>query len=237
MEITGQQIIAAPVDVVWNALNNSEILKNCLPGCEKVDQISPEEFHMVVKAAVGPLKASFKGVLRMTEADPPNACVMNFEGQGGPVGFAKGSSSVTLTAVAEGTQLTYTAKAQIGGKLAQVGSRLIDSVAKKMADDFFKAFRQQLAPESEPAPIPGAPTSNALALAQGQGVAASSSTLLPSAGVSLPVDSKQDSEPDSKVDAVLADRTGDTPTVPTWWLAPAAVLGALIAILGARYIQ
>lgn len=237
MEITGQQIIAAPVDVVWSALNNPEVLKNCLPGCEKVDQISPEEFHMVVKAAVGPLRASFKGVLRMTEANPPNSCVMNFEGQGGPVGFAKGSSSVALAAVAEGTQLSYTAKAQIGGKLAQVGSRLIDSVAKKMADDFFKAFRQQLASEAESAPTPGAASSHALALSQGQEVAASGSTLLPSAGASLPVDSKEASEPNSKVNAVLADRTGVPPTVPTWWLAPAAVLGALIAILGARYIH
>jgi carbon monoxide dehydrogenase subunit G len=237
MEITGQQIIAAPLQDVWNALNNPEVLKHCLPGCEKVEQVSPEEFHMLIKAAVGPLRASFKGVLRLTEANPPNACVMNFEGQGGAVGFAKGLSSVELTAVAEGTQLSYTAKVQIGGKLAQVGSRLIDSVAKKMADDFFKVFKEQLAP----AQATEASTSKALTVthgvAHGTELDANASKLLPAPNANLPAPSSDTPAHGNEVDDLLGKSKLSMPTVPTWWLAPAALMGALIAILGSRFIH
>jgi len=237
MEITGQQIIAVPVQDVWNALNNPEVLKHCLPGCEKVEQISPEEFHMVVKAAVGPLRASFKGVLRMTEVNPPNSCVMNFEGQGGAVGFAKGLSNVELTTVPEGTQLSYTAKFQIGGKLAQVGSRLIDSVAKKMADDFFKAFREQMAP------IEAADASTSKALTVTHGVAhgteldANAPKLLPAPNAHLPTPTTDTPPHGNEVDGLQGKSKYSMPTVPTWWLAPAALVGALIAILGSRFIH
>ena len=131
MEILGQQIIAAPRQRVWDALNDQDTLKACLPGCELVERVSPEEFRVIIKTAIGPLKARFQGSLKITEAQAPASCVMQFEGQGGAVGFGKGNSSVVLKEVAEGTELSYEAKAQIGGKLAQVGSRLIDSVAKK----------------------------------------------------------------------------------------------------------
>ncbi len=237
MEITGQQIIAVPVQDVWNALNNPEVLKHCLPGCEKVEQVSPEEFHMLVKAAVGPLRASFKGVLRMTEVNPPNSCVMNFEGQGGAVGFAKGLSNVELTAVPEGTQLSYTAKFQIGGKLAQVGSRLIDSVAKKMADDFFKAFRAQMAP------IEAADASTSKALTVTHGVAhrteldANAPKMLPATNAHLPTPTTDNPAHGNEVDGLLEKSKYSMPTVPTWWLAPAALVGALIAILGSRFIH
>lgn len=237
MEITGQQIIAVPVQDVWNALNNPEVLKHCLPGCEKVEQVSPEEFHMLVKAAVGPLRASFKGVLRMTEVNPPNSCVMNFEGQGGAVGFAKGLSNVELTAVPEGTQLSYTAKFQIGGKLAQVGSRLIDSVAKKMADDFFKAFRAQMAP------IEAADASTSKALTVTNGVAhrteldANAPKMLPATNAHLPTPTTDNPAHGNEVDGLLEKSKYSMPTVPTWWLAPAALVGALIAILGSRFIH
>ena len=237
MEITGQQIIAVPVQDVWNALNNPEVLKHCLPGCEKVEQISPEEFHMLVKAAVGPLRASFKGVLRMTEVKPPNSCVMNFEGQGGAVGFAKGLSNVELSEVPEGTQLSYTAKFQIGGKLAQVGSRLIDSVAKKMADDFFKAFREQMATVE----VADASTSKALTVAlgvaHGKELDANAPNFLPAPNVNLPAPTSDTPPHDNEVDDLLGKSKFSMPTVPTWWLAPAALLGALLAILGSRFIH
>src|SRR5690606_25009722 len=107
-------------------------------------QVSTEEYKVIMVAAIGPLRARFNGKLCMTNAQPPAACTMEFEGQGGPVGFGKGTSEVSLTETQEGTQISYTAHAQVGGKLAQVGSRLIDNVARKMADDFFKALTKQL---------------------------------------------------------------------------------------------
>lgn len=160
MELTGSQIIAAPRQSVWEALNNPDILQRCLPGCEKVERLSAEEFQVLLVAAIGPLRARFKGLLKLSEARAPESCVMLFEGQGGPVGFGKGSSEVVLNETDDGTELNYKAKAQVGGKLAQVGSRLIDNVAKKMSDDFFEAFRKQLstgdAPESASKPATSA---------------------------------------------------------------------------------
>ena len=153
MEILGSQVIPASQQVVWNALNSPEVLKKCLPGCESVELVSPDLFKVVITAAIGPLKAKFNGTLNVTEANPPQSCVLIFEGQGGAVGFGKGSSSVTLSAVDGGTELKYSAQAHVGGKLAQIGSRLIDSVAKKMSDDFFKAFNKEISEQSNPAPV------------------------------------------------------------------------------------
>ena len=140
MEILGQQLISAPRQIVWDALNDPLILKECLPGCESVEQLSPEEFRVVIKTAIGPLKARFQGSLKISEAKVPESCVMHFEGQGGAIGFGKGTASVTLKEAADGTDLSYEAKAQIGGKLAQVGSRLIDSVAKKYGRRLFQGI-------------------------------------------------------------------------------------------------
>ena len=153
MEILGSQVIPASQQVVWNALNSPEVLKKCLPGCESVELVSPDLFKVVITAAIGPLKAKFNGTLNVTEANPPQSCVLIFEGQGGAVGFGKGSSSVTLSAVDGGTELKYSAQAHVGGKLAQIGSRLIDSVAKKMSDDFFKAFNKEISEQSNPTPV------------------------------------------------------------------------------------
>jgi carbon monoxide dehydrogenase subunit G len=150
MEITGTQIIAATRQKVWDALNDPVILKKSLPGCESVERTSADEFKVIMAAAIGPLRARFNGVLRMSDVQAPESCTMVFEGQGGAVGFGKGNSSVRLTESQGQTELTYTANAQVGGKLAQVGSRLIDSVARKMADDFFKAFKAQLVGEATP---------------------------------------------------------------------------------------
>jgi len=169
--------------------------------------------------------------LKMTEVNAPESCVMLFEGQGGAVGFGKGSSSVRLRTVDEGTELSYEAKAQVGGKLAQVGSRLIDSVAKKMTDDFFKAFQDQLNP-------PQAAPSTAV-LAQGTGMIAPSGVAALSAqetvATNLPVANHGPSH--APQDHNTSSSSGTTPMVPAWWLAPAAVLGAFLAIAGAKFIH
>jgi uncharacterized protein len=221
MDIIGQQVIPAAREVVWQALNDPLILKACLPGCESVERVSPEEFQVVIKTSIGPLRARFEGSLKITEALPPESCVMHFEGQGGAVGFGKGTSIVNLRETAEGTELSYEAKAQIGGKLAQVGSRLIDSVAKKMADDFFKALRQQLLP---PEPETAARAVTALTL---QPVLSA-----PVAAVS----DRADASPESGAVGRGAQPPA-SPVVPAWWLAPAAVLGAALAISGANLIR
>ena len=217
MDIIGQQVIAAARDAVWKALNDPLVLKACLPGCESVEQTSPEEFRVAIKAVIGPLRARFQGVLKIAEAQPPESCVMHFEGQGGAVGVGKGSAQVTLRETPDGTELSYEAKAQVGGKLAQVGSRLIDSVVKKMADDFFKAFRLQLAPPAQ------AVAANTVAV-----VAAGA---LPSAKAS-----GQSPAPAKDNAATIAAPAGVV-MVPGWWLAPAALLGALLVIAGARLIH
>jgi carbon monoxide dehydrogenase subunit G len=146
--MTGEQLIAAPQQQVWDALNDPAVLKACIPGCESVDKTSDTEFAILMLAAVGPVKARFKGKLTIGELDPPKHYVLSFDGSGGAAGFGKGSASVTLAPEHDGTRLSYVAKAQVGGKLAQVGSRLIDGIATKMAEDFFARFNARFAPAS-----------------------------------------------------------------------------------------
>jgi uncharacterized protein len=163
VEMTGEQLIAAPQQQVWDALNDPAVLKACIPGCESVDKTSDTEFAILMVATVGPVKARFKGKLTIGELDPPKHYVLSFDGSGGPAGFGKGSASVTLAREHDGTRLSYVAKAQVGGKLAQVGSRLIDGIATKMAEDFFARFNARFAPASVETPAasssttPGAP--------------------------------------------------------------------------------
>ena len=222
MDIIGQQVIPASRDAVWKALNDPIVLKACLPGCESVEQTSPEEFRVAIKAVIGPLRARFQGVLKISDAQPPESCVMHFEGQGGAIGFGKGSAQVRLRETPEGTELSYDAKALVGGKLAQVGSRLIDSVVKKMSDDFFKAFQLQLAPPASPAPAQ-AVAANAVAVVE--------AGALPNANAKA-----SGQGPAKDVVPHVAAPTG-TVMVPGWWLVPAALLGALLAIAGARFMH
>ena len=157
MEMTGEQLIPLPQQKVWEALNDPEILKACIPGCETIERVSDTEYKVAMTASVGPVKAKFSGKLLLSDLNPPNSYAMAFEGSGGAAGFGKGSATVQLSTEGANTKLAYSAKATIGGKLAQVGSRLIDGVAKKMADDFFKAFNAKIAPAGAAAPAPAAP--------------------------------------------------------------------------------
>jgi carbon monoxide dehydrogenase subunit G len=152
MEMTGEQLIPVPQAEVWRALNDPEVLKACIAGCESIERVSDTEYRVAMVAAVGPVKARFNGKLLLSELNPPNSYSLSFEGSGGAAGFGKGGARVSLETEGAGTRLSYTATASVGGKLAQVGSRLIDGVARKMADDFFTAFNEKLAgPAAKPA--------------------------------------------------------------------------------------
>jgi carbon monoxide dehydrogenase subunit G len=150
MDMTGEQLIPLPQQRVWEALNDPEVLKVCIPGCETMEKVSEAEYRVVMSASVGPVKAKFSGKLLLSDLAPPDSYSLAFEGSGGAAGFGKGSSKVTLSPAEGGTRLAYTAHATVGGKLAQVGSRLIDGVARKMADDFFTKFNQALVPAPQP---------------------------------------------------------------------------------------
>jgi hypothetical protein len=154
MDMTGEYRIPAPREQVWAALNDPEILKASLPGCETLERVSDHEFAATVAAKVGPVRAKFNGQVRLSDLNPPESYKISGEGKGGAAGFAKGSADVRLIEEsADVTVLSYTAKADVGGKLAQLGSRLIDATAKKMADEFFENFRRQVTkPEAEAAP-------------------------------------------------------------------------------------
>ena len=145
MEMTGEQRIALPQQKVWEALNDPQVLKACIPGCETIDKVSDNEYKVAMTAAVGPVKAKFSGKLVLSDLDPPNSYALAFEGSGGAAGFGKGGAQVALQPQGNETLLTYKATATVGGKLAQIGSRLIDGVARKMADDFFARFNQLVA--------------------------------------------------------------------------------------------
>ncbi|HUO88076.1 MAG TPA: carbon monoxide dehydrogenase subunit G [Rhizomicrobium sp.] len=147
MDFTGRYVIAAPPRKVWDGINDPAILKACIPGCEQLDKTSPTEFVATARIKVGPVSATFKGKVTLSDMEPPRRCLLTGEGQGGVAGFAKGDAEVILTPEGNMTVLTYTAKASVGGKLAQIGQRLIDGAAKQIADDFFKRFAAQIAPE------------------------------------------------------------------------------------------
>ena len=163
MDLTGEYRIPAPRETVWAALNNPDILKACIPGCEELNKTSDTEFVARVVAKIGPVKAGFNGKVTLSDLDPPNGYTIAGEGQGGAAGFAKGGAKVRLEPADGGsaTVLHYAADAQIGGKLAQIGSRLVEGTARKLADEFFAAFATQAAAgaparAAEAAPAPTA---------------------------------------------------------------------------------
>jgi len=152
MDMSGEQRIPGTQQRVWDGLNDLDILKACIDGCESIERVSPTEHHLTLTAAVGPVKAKFKGKMHLENLDPPNSYRIRFEGQGGVAGFAKGEAAVSLSQDGADTILAYKVHAQVGGKLAQIGSRLVDAAAAKVADDFFNAFKRHLAPTQAGAP-------------------------------------------------------------------------------------
>lgn len=145
MEMTGEQHVPASQADTWAALNDPEFLKACVPGCESIEHIGGTEYTVLMTARVGPVSAKFKGKMVISDAKPPHSYSLAFEGQGGVAGFAKGSASVQLTPQgAAQTLLSYQAKAHVGGKLAQIGSRLVDAAAQKVAGEFFAAFNERM---------------------------------------------------------------------------------------------
>lgn len=146
MDITGEYRINATQEAVWAALNDPAVLKSSIPGCETLDKISDTAFSATVTIKVGPVKAKFTGKVTLSAIEPPNGYVISGNGQGGAAGFANGEAKVSLKTVDDHTILTYEVKANVGGKLAQVGSRLIDGTAKKLASEFFDNFTKQLMP-------------------------------------------------------------------------------------------
>jgi len=140
MDMSGEVRIPAPQARVWAALNDPETLRKAIPGCEELIKTSDTELEATARAKIGPVSARFKGKVTLSDLQPPNGYTLTGEGSGGAAGFAKGQAVVTLAPDGEGTLLRYTVKATVGGKLAQIGQRLIDGAAKKMADDFFEQF-------------------------------------------------------------------------------------------------
>lgn len=162
MEMTGEYRIPASREAVWQALNDPEILKQCIPGCDEIEKTSDTEFSAKVTAKVGPVKAKFSGAVTLSDMDPPNGYTISGEGTGGAAGFAKGGAKVALAEDGSDTILTYDVNATVGGKLAQIGSRLIDSTSKKMANEFFGKFAEVVGGQSaDVAPEPAEETASA----------------------------------------------------------------------------
>jgi carbon monoxide dehydrogenase subunit G len=154
MEITGTQRIEAPRALVWAALNDPEVLRQCIPGCESIEKLSDTELNAKVTLRVGPVKASFMGKVTLSDLDPPNGYTITGTGSGGAAGFAKGGAKVRLAEDGNATILSYDVNAEIGGKLAQLGGRLIDGTARKLSTEFFEKFGQAVAPAMlQPVPV------------------------------------------------------------------------------------
>ena len=163
MEMTGSQTLPVSQQIAWEALNDPEILKASIMGCDLLDRTSDTEFLAGVTAAIGPVKAKFKAKLTLSDVNPPESYTIRFDGQGGAAGFGKGEAQVKLIPDGAATRLDYTAKANVGGKLAQIGSRLVDAASKKMADDFFVKFNAELARRNPAAVAHDAPVAHAAA--------------------------------------------------------------------------
>jgi carbon monoxide dehydrogenase subunit G len=203
MDMTGEYRIAAPRDAVWRALNDPEVLKQSISGCEELVKVSDTELTAKVHAKVGPVSARFAGKVTLSDIDPPNGYTIAGEGQGGVAGFAKGGAKVRLVDDGGQTLLRYEANAQVGGKLAQIGSRLIDSTARKYADDFFGKFAAAVAgAQSAPAAAPSS---------------APSPTAVPDA--EIPVSPQPPAA------------TGVPAAGPTGGLSPAIWIGGLVALV------
>lgn len=158
MQMNDSRLIAAPPATVWAALFDPEVLKACVPGCEELTGTAEDGFEAAVVQKVGPVKARFTGLVKLSDIVPGESCTISGEGKGGAAGFAKGAARVRLTPEGEGTKLDYEVEANVGGKLAQLGSRIIDGFARKMADEFFNRFQDAVeGPDTAEPPAEGEP--------------------------------------------------------------------------------
>lgn len=148
MELDGKYVLDATPQEVWDALFDRDVLAKSIPGCQELEQTSDTTFNAIVKLKVGPVSAKFKGDVELSDADEPKSCTLTGRGAGGLAGFASGSAKVVLEETPQGTELTYTAMAKVGGKLAALGSRLIRATSRKLADEFFAKFSEIVAPAS-----------------------------------------------------------------------------------------
>lgn len=151
MEMQGSRTIAATQQQAWEGLNDPEVLKACIPGCEKIERVADDRFTVGMAVKVGPVSAKFAGKIALSDMQPPQRYTLAFDGQGGAAGFGKGTAKVELAPADIGCELSYTVQAQVGGKIAQVGQRLIDGVARSMAEDFFKRFDAEMQRRYAPA--------------------------------------------------------------------------------------
>ena len=154
----GSRTLAVDRQEAWEALNDPQVLKACIPGCDRIEATGPEQYAIGMSVKIGPVAARFAGKIQLLDVQPPSSYTLKFEGQGGAAGFGKGEARVRLEPRDAGCELLYTANAQVGGKIAQVGQRLIDGVARSMAEDFFKRFEQELQRRH---PVEPAPAANA----------------------------------------------------------------------------
>jgi uncharacterized protein len=165
MEMQGTRQLKVQQQQAWDALNNPEVLKVCIPGCDRIEASGANEFSMGTALKIGPVSAKFNGKIVLSEINAPTSYTLNFEGQGGVAGFGKGTAKVNLTPNAQGCELSYSVTAQVGGKIAQLGQRLIDGVAKSLSEEFFKRFDAETerlypvaqAPAAAPTPAVAAP--------------------------------------------------------------------------------
>jgi hypothetical protein len=171
MDMQATRSLGVTQQQAWQALNDPEVLKLCIPGCDKVEATAEHEYDIGMALRIGPVSAKFKGHIVLSDIVPPASYRISFEGQGGPAGFGKGSAQVQLTPTAAGCELAYTVNASVGGKVAQLGQRLIDGAAKSLAEDFFKRFDDEM--QRRHGSAPAAPS------AADPVAAASSSVLLP----------------------------------------------------------
>ena len=230
MDLTGEYRIPAPRAKVWEGLNDPAILKQCIDGCEELNKEGDNAFTAKVTAKVGPVKAKFSGKVTLENIDAPNGYTIRGEGQGGVAGFAKGSADVKLTEDGAETVLNYAARAEVGGKLASVGSRLVEGVAKKTADDFFGKFSRIVgdgAAAAAPAPAAEAPAERAAA-EQPQPQADAAQT--PLGFSSLESAAKPEAPPTAAPAPTSAEKQGISPWV--WGVGLVVVVGALWLIFG-----
>jgi carbon monoxide dehydrogenase subunit G len=230
MEMTGEFRIPAPRQRVWEGLNDPEILKSVIPGCQTLEKVSDTEFTGKMVAAIGPVKATFAGKVMLSDLDPPQSYTISGEGSGGVAGFAKGSAKVNLAEDGAGTVLNYAVQAHVGGKLAQIGSRLIDSVARKMAEQFFGRFVAVIAPEQ--------PTTAASGAAEIEAVGASPVAAEPplAPGEAAPMTSAE-AQPGAARPETEPAKLGDVRLPPVLWVTGlAAIIGAMLYFFTGRRV-